>query len=152
MRNKEWIMERYQQIVDKFCPDYQFIQLGTANDGPLNHVYDLRGKTSVRDTASILKSSVLMISHVGFMMHLARSVDCPSVIIYGGREKPEQSGYSCFENIYSDIECSPCWFQNKCDYKNKCMTAISAEIVEQAVLNQLRQTGKPLSVDVLYND
>jgi ADP-heptose:LPS heptosyltransferase len=152
MRNKEWLIERYQQIVDKFYSDYKFIQLGTENDFPLKNVCDLRGKTSVRDSASILKNSILMISHVGFMMHLARSVDCRAVIIYGGREKPEQSGYSCFENIYSDMECSPCWLHNKCDFNNKCMTVISAKMVELAVSNQLKLIGKPLTVDLLYND
>jgi len=28
-------------------------------------------------------------------MHLARAVDCRAVIVYGGRERPEISGYIC---------------------------------------------------------
>jgi hypothetical protein len=152
MRNKEWINERYQQIVDRFCSVYKFIQVGAKDDTPLNNVLDLRGKTTVRESASILKNSRLMISHVGFMMHLARSVDCRSVIIYGGREKPEQTGYSCFENIYSEVECSPCWLHNKCDHNKKCMTSISVQMVEKAMVKQLGLIGKPLQVDTLYND
>jgi hypothetical protein len=151
MRNKEWLIERYQQIVNKFYLDYQFIHLGARGDASLNNVLDLRGKTSVRESACILKNSLLMISHVGFMMHLARAVDCRAVIIYGGREKPEQSGYSCFENIYTDVACSPCWLHNTCDFDHRCMVSISADMVEKAVLNQLNLSEKSLAQDLLYN-
>ncbi len=41
----------------------------------------------------------LYVGNVGFLMHLARASECPSVIIYGGREAPWQSGYSCNTNI-----------------------------------------------------
>ncbi|MDB5143941.1 MAG: ADP-heptose:LPS heptosyltransferase-like [Mucilaginibacter sp.] len=150
MRNKEWIPERYQQIVDRFSHKYKFIQLGSQDDPPLSNVLDLRGKTTIRESAAILKNSLLMITHVGFMMHLARAVDCCSVIVYGGREKPEQSGYSCFRNIYSDVECSPCWMHNKCDHDKKCMTLISAGMVENEVLKQLHVHRIPLTVDLLY--
>jgi hypothetical protein len=152
MKNKEWSVEKYQQVVNRFRIDFTFIQLGSANDEALEHVVDLRGKTDVRKSAAILSNSLLMISHVGFMMHLARAVDCRSVIVYGGREKPVQSGYSCFENIYSDVKCSPCWLHNKCDYNKICMEMISAKLVENAIRNQLQMAGKPLDIETLYND
>lgn len=152
MQNKEWFPERYQHIVDTFGHDYQFIQLGSAEDAPLNNVLDLRGKTSVRESAAILSNSLLMISHVGFMMHLARAVNCRSVIIYGGRENPEQSGYAGFENIYSAVACSPCWLHNRCDFSHQCMVSISAQMVVRAVLKQLSVAGEPLAIDILYND
>jgi hypothetical protein len=152
MKNKEWHAERYQEVVDKFYPEYQFIQLGTQNDYPLNNVIDLRGKTTVRETASILKNALLLVTHVGFMMHLARAVDRSSVIIYGGREMPGQSGYSCFENIYSPVECSPCWLHNTCPNNKKCMDMISAKMVEAAILNQLQLVNEPLTAESLFNN
>lgn len=152
MRNKEWFVERYQKIVDCFAGSYEFIQLGTKDDFPLMNVTDLRGKTTIRESAAILKNSLLLITHVGFMMHLARAMDCRAVIIYGGREKPEQSGYQCFENIYSDIECAPCWLHNKCEHLKRCMTMISVEMVQSAVLKQIQLNKVPLQVDLLYND
>ena len=152
MRNKEWYIERYQQIVDRFTPAYQFIQLGTPNDLPLTNVLDLRGKTTIRQSAAVLKSSMLLITHVGFMMHLAMAVDCRAVIIYGGREKPPQSGYRCFNNLYTDVECSPCWLHNKCDYQKKCMNAITADEVAAAIRQELSLCNIPLTADVLHND
>lgn len=152
MRNKEWITSRYQQIVDHFKNEYTIIQLGAPNDELLNGVTDLRGKTLLRESAAILSNSQLLVAHVGFLMHLARAVDCPSVIIYGGREKPEQSGYTAFKNIYTDLECSPCWLHNACHYDRKCMKSISANQVCEIIESQLNNGNGKLAVDVLVND
>ena len=149
--NKKWPTERYQQVVDRFYMEYDFIQLGTSNDEPLKNAIDLRSKTTIRESAAILKNSVLMIAYAGFLMHLARAVDCRSVIIYGGREKPEQTGYSGFCNIYSNVECSPCWLNNLCDYNRKCMTLISTDMVINEILKELQLDAKPIIVDVLNN-
>lgn len=151
MQNKEWSIENYQRIVDCLSGNYQFIQMGIRDGLPLNNVLDMRGSTTIRKSAAILKNSLLLISHVGFMMHLARAVDCRAVIIFGGREKPWQSGYACFENISSDLPCSPCWQHNKCDFERKCMTMITPEIVLQAVTRQLNLSKGPLKADILYN-
>lgn len=152
MRTKEWLPDRYQDIVDRFANDYQFIQLGAKDDAPLRNVTDLRGKTSVRESAAILKNSMLAITHVGLLMHLARAVDCRAVIVYGGRETPEQSGYGCFENIYSAVACSPCWLHNNCDHNIQCMAEISADRVATAVQNQINLFRVPLTADELHND
>ncbi|TSJ35968.1 glycosyltransferase family 9 protein [Mucilaginibacter corticis] len=151
MKNKEWFAGRYQQIVDKYANQYQFIQLGSKYDAPLTNVLDLRGKTTIRESAAILKNARLLITHVGFMMHLARAVDCRAVIIYGGRESPDQSGYSVFRNIYSEVACSPCWFHNKCEHDRKCLTRITSSDAEHAVLEQLQLYGTPLTTDLLIN-
>jgi hypothetical protein len=151
MKNKEWIDSRYQQVIDSFRGKYTFIQLGSPGDTPLERVIDMRGKTSIRISAAILSQSVLMISHVGFMMHLARAVDCRSVILYGGREKPDQSGYAGFENLYSAIACAPCWLHNCCVYEKKCMQLIAAADVQKAANKQLQLAGQPLRAEVLIN-
>lgn len=151
MANKEWYAQRYQQVVDSFYPEYQFVQLGAKNDAPLNNVIDMRGRSTLRESAAILKNSLLAVTHVGFTMHLARAVNCPAVVIYGGRETPAQSGYSCFNNIYSPIHCSPCWLHNTCHYNKQCMDMISAATVISAIKQQL-QNPSPLVADELYND
>ncbi|MDN3584416.1 glycosyltransferase family 9 protein [Mucilaginibacter flavus] len=152
MANKEWLHERYQQIVDRLSPRYQFVQLGTKGDAALKNVRDLRGKTTIRESAAILHNALLLVTHVGFMMHLARAVDCRAVIIYGGRENPAQSGYSCFNNIYSDISCSPCWLHNTCEFDRKCMKMITAERIVEIILGELKEPKVTPFVDKLYND
>jgi ADP-heptose:LPS heptosyltransferase len=66
-------------------------------------------------------------------MHLARAVECPSVIVYGGREPPEISGYACNANLASRPPCAPCWNYVLCDYERVCLTAITVDEVVAAV-------------------
>ncbi|TWR25189.1 glycosyltransferase family 9 protein [Mucilaginibacter pallidiroseus] len=149
--NKDWFPERFQSLVSQLKNKYDFVQLGTLNDPPLSNVLDLRGKTTLRESASILKSSILLISYAGFLMHLARAVDCRAVIIYGGRESPEQTGYKNFRNIYSDIPCSPCWLLNTCNYNKLCMEIISVDDVKEAVEKEIQLINEPLEPEILIN-
>jgi len=148
MRNKEWYPERFQAVVESLRGEYTFVQLGAASDPPLEDVIDLRGKTTLRQTAAILSQSLAFVGQVGLLMHLARAVDCRSVIIYGGREAPEQSGYSCNENLFSAVPCAPCWKWNTCEYDRMCMREIGVDAVMRALRSQIERHGQPLAIDI----
>jgi hypothetical protein len=147
MTNKNWYTESYQHVVTALSSRFDFVQLGSASDPPLSGALDLRGKTSLRETAAVLAGSLAFVGQVGFLMHLARAVDCFSVIVYGGRETPAQSGYSCNENLHSQVSCSPCWRLNTCPYDRKCLRMISAADVVAALEAQLERHGSELAVD-----
>jgi hypothetical protein len=147
MRNKQWYPERFQEVVETLADEYEFIQLGGISDPALDHVIDLRGATNIRESAAILRHARLYIGNVGFLMHLARAVECPSVIIYGGREAPWQSGYICNINLYTPVPCAPCWRWNRCDINRQCMQAISAEHVANAVRELSLKPRNPLAVE-----
>jgi hypothetical protein len=147
MRNKNWSLEGYQGVVDALKDRYDFVQLGSRTDPPLEGALDLRGKTSLRETAAVLHGSLALVGQVGLLMHLARAVDCRAVIVYGGRETPAQSGYPCNENLYSPVHCSPCWRLNTCPYDRMCLSQIGVTDVIDALERQLGRYGTPLSVD-----
>ncbi len=144
--NKEWSPERFQAVVDALPPHQRVVQLGLEEDPLLNGVEDLRGKTSLRASAAVLDAAAAFVGLVGFLMHLARAVDCPAVIIYGGRERPDQSGYACNENLYSAVPCAPCWRWNSCDYERLCMTTIQPADVSRALGRVLSRPRLPLAV------
>ena len=148
MANKQWPAERFQQVVDALKDRFEFVQVGAPSDPPLKNVTDVRGKTSRRELAAVLANCQLYIGTVGFLMHVARAVECPSVIVYGGREAPWQTGYGCNTNLYSPEPCAPCWLWNRCDFDHVCMTKITATAVVQAALEKLTQPAAPLAVDV----
>jgi ADP-heptose:LPS heptosyltransferase len=141
MQNKEWFVERFQSLVDALKSRFQFIQIGSAESAQLENTLDLRGKTSLRETAALLDQSRLFIGQVGFLMHLARAVECRSVILYGGRETPALTGYSANVNLYTPLPCSPCWQRSKCDFGRECMKQIGVETALAAVEKQLNQSG-----------
>lgn len=146
-RTKEWLPERFQQIVERYRDRFTMVQVGSAVDPPLTGTIDLRGKTSVRETAAILANSTVFIGLAGFLQHLARSVECRSVIVYGGRELPTQTGYCCNENVTNNPECSPCWLYQRCAHEVKCMSAVEAPLVVEAVERQLSRAHLPLEED-----
>lgn len=149
MKNKQWPVERFQAVVDALAGEFEFIQIGSAVDPPLKGAKNLSGATTIRQSAAILSQARLYVGTVGFLMHLARAVECPSVIIFGGREAPWQSGYVCNLNIYSDIPCAPCWRSNTCDFNHQCMGDISANDVVSAIRQMLDRPRNPLAIETV---
>jgi hypothetical protein len=148
MLNKQWFADRFASVVEALRRSYNFVQIGSTADPLLPGVFDLRGKTTLRQSAAVLSASAAFVGNVGFLMHLARAVDCRSVIVYGGREQPSQSGYSCNENLYSPMPCAPCWVRNRCPYDRECMRRIGADAVIAAIERQVARQGTPLGVDI----
>ena len=147
MLNKQWFPERFQTVIDALRCEHEFIQLGSANDPMLAHVRDLRGKTNLRQSAAILHNARMYVGGEGFLMHLARSVECPSVVIYGGRTAPWQTGYRCNDNLYTAVSCSPCWRWNTCHLDRKCMREIVVEDVVLAIREMISKPRGPLAVE-----
>ena len=150
MKNKEWLPDRMQAVAHALRGDYTLVHLGAPTDPPLDGCLDLRGRTSKRESAAIIANSVLFLGQVGFLMHLARAVDRPAVIVYGGREMPWQSGYSCNTNLYTELYCSPCWRWNACHnpVERDCMRRIGVDEVVHAVHERAARADEPLVEDV----
>ena len=149
MLNKQWYQERFQNVVDALKGEVDFIQLGSASDPALQRTNDLRSTTSVREAAAILSHARLYVGTVGFLMHVARAVECPSVIVFGGREAPWQSGYICNANLYSAVPCAPCWRSNTCEFDRQCMRDISVDDVVSAILEMMEKPRNPLAVQIV---
>jgi Glycosyltransferase family 9 (heptosyltransferase) len=149
MLNKQWYQDRFQGVVDALEGEVDFIQLGSATDPALQHVNDLRGATSIREAAAILNHARLYVGTVGLLMHLARAVECPGVIVFGGREAPWQSGYVCNLNLYSAVPCAPCWRANTCEFDRRCMSDISVADVVSAIRQMLERPRNPLAVETV---
>ncbi len=148
MWTKEWFPERFQEIVDHLRDRVTFVQVGGARDVPLAGVVDLRGKTNLRETAAVLAASEAFVGLVGFPMHLARAVDCPAVIVYGGRELPAQSGYVANVNLTGAIACSPCWRYDDCPGQRGCMERIASADAIGALQRLLEAPpARPLAVE-----
>jgi len=134
-----------QEVARHVAAGNRVIQIGGASDPLLDGVADHRG-LPLRACGAMLARAACFVGLAGFFMHLARAVECRSVIVFGGREAPWQSGYTANENLTSDIECAPCWQRSRCDHDRRCMTEILPRDVVQAVERQLGRAGQPLPV------
>jgi ADP-heptose:LPS heptosyltransferase len=131
---KEWGSQRFAEVARLLSTDFPLVQLGAARDPLLPGVaLDLRGKTTLREAAAIQAASLCFVGLEGFLAHLARAVDVPSVIVHGGRAPAGIFDYPANINFYARPDCSPCGLQDGCPYGLKCMTAITPEQVAAAV-------------------
>jgi ADP-heptose:LPS heptosyltransferase len=106
---KEWGIDNFQHLLGMLADlDLRAVQVGLAGDPLLAHVEDARG-LSLRETAAVIDHAELFLGLEGGLMHLAKSVGKPSVIIYGGYIRPQISGYADNLNIYQAVHCSPCY-------------------------------------------
>lgn len=144
--NKDWGTDRMQQFVNALRGSVRFVQLGSNRDFKLEGVVDARG-IPFRKSAAVIAQCSLFVGLAGFLMHLARAVDTPSVIIYGGRERPDQSGYGCNINIYSQVSCAPCWRHRDCPGNKICMDMITVGAVVDAVEAALMMSKDPLPLE-----
>ena len=150
--NKEWDPNRFAEVAATLAPRHTVIQIGSPSDPAIPAARDLRGQTTVRQMAAILSHARLFVGLVGFPMHVARAVDCPAVIVYGGREAPWQSGYSANLNLYNPVACAPCWLVDRCDHNHQCMRDISVAEVTTAIATKLEQPRAPLVADIARLD
>jgi len=139
---KEWGLERFQELRN-LMSDQQFIQIGLPSDPLLENVIDARGLT-IRESAALIHSSMFFLGLEGGFMHISRAVGRRSVVIFGGYIHPQTSGYIENINLYSPVDCSPCYHSHAphefCD-SMKCMKAITPEMVYGQINTQMLGDG-----------
>ena len=141
---KEWGPDRFAAVARQLGSHAKLIQLGSASDPALPVDLDLRGRTTLREAAALLAGSTVFVGLEGFLAHLARSVDCPGVIVMGGRAPAEIFGYSANRNLTAFPACAPCGLRTGCTHEMLCMTALSPATVATAALATLARPREPL--------
>jgi ADP-heptose:LPS heptosyltransferase len=145
---KEWSPERFAEVARQLAPEIKLVQLGAAGDPALPVDLDLRGKTRLREAAAVLAASEAFIGLEGFLTHLARAVDCPAVVVMGGRAPEGIFGYAANRNLYAHPECSPCTRRTGCPHAMQCMTAIApADVLRSARELLADPPARPLAVE-----
>jgi hypothetical protein len=135
--NKEWPQDAWEQVVSALRGRFPVTQIGSAEDPPLRGAADQRARLSLREVAACLAAACLFVGPEGFLMHLARAVDCRCVIVLGGRTAPHQTCYPENANLFTPLPCAPCWRRNTCEYDRECLRRISPADVLGAVDTQL---------------
>ena len=61
----------------------KFVQLGGPEDVPLNRCLNLNGKTTIAQTAYLIKRAKLVIGNDSMLVHMAGTLNIPVVAVYG---------------------------------------------------------------------
>jgi heptosyltransferase-2 len=97
-------------------------------------VFNLAGKTSLRELMAALKLCRVLVTNDSGPMHLAAALNVPVIAIFGSTS-PELTGplSANAKIVKHDVPCSPC-FLRECPIDFRCMNGISVEHVVEVVL------------------
>ena len=123
---KWWSPEHYQKVVDHFRGRIQFVQCGEAAHWhpALTGVFNLVGKTSLRQLVRLMYHAAGVICPVTLAMHLAAAVPTKTkrlrlcVVVAGGREPPHWEAYPGHQFLHT-VGMLPCCATGGC-WKSRC--------------------------------
>ncbi len=145
---KRWLPERFAEAALKITAQSsaQWILFGTKNDTAIgeqiaaaigNHCVNRIGQTTLDQLIDELRQCRLLLTNDTGTMHLAALLGVPVVAVFGSTEPrltgPLGNGHMILRH---HVECSPC-FLRECPIDFRCMKAVSAEEVANAVLSML---------------
>lgn len=144
---KRWLPERYAEVVRSIHEQTkaEWRVFGVAKDRPVAEAIisaagvpctDRVGKTTLAELMGELRECDLLLTNDTGTMHLATFLGVPTVSIFGSTEPsltgPLGHGHRVLRR---HVDCSPC-FLRECPLDFRCMKAISAKDVTDAVLAQ----------------
>jgi len=83
-KEKNWEVSKWNDLIQMLLDDFEFIyQIGTSQESVLNGIVDLRGKTSIMESCSLIKHASFFLGVNSFGEQAAGSFSVPSVVLYG---------------------------------------------------------------------
>ena len=149
--------EMAQQIVNELNDKYGFVQVGSPSDPVISGVLDKRGKGGLRGTASILYNSDLYVGGIGGLMHMARAVECKSVIAFSRAEPIALENYICNINVIPKRKCCTLCGDNvqfpylsTCHNDYSCIRNIDVKDVINAIEVQINNRNRNVEVERMF--
>jgi len=140
---KCWLPSRFAEVANRLQSqlDAEVIFFGTAAEAGVSTAIsaemhqppiDLTGKTAITDLPALLSQCHLFIGNDSGAMHVAAAVGLPVVAVFGPTDPFGTAPVtpSC-TIVQQKPHCSPC-FLRRCPIDHRCMTAITADMVETA--------------------
>jgi len=130
--NKNWGFKKWDETIGILKKSYLIINSSYRNS--FSHQHTFSYDCNFRTACAIMKYCNLYLGPEGGFSHVAAALSKPAVVVYGGWIPPQVIGYDFHENLYVDIEGSPCGIRDReCDHCKKCMDLITVDNVINAV-------------------
>jgi heptosyltransferase-2 len=140
---KCWLPSRFADVANRLQveTDAEVILIGTAAEASVSTAIsaemrrppiDLTGKTAIADLPALLSQCHLFIGNDSGAMHVAAAVGLPVVAVFGPTDRLGTAPVTTKCTVVQQKPyCSPC-FLRRCPTDHRCMTSISADMVEAA--------------------
>jgi ADP-heptose:LPS heptosyltransferase len=133
--NKDWPDQYWSALICDLAKSATLIEIGCSAAEPTESgiTVDLRGKTNIPELAAVIAAADMHVGPVSGPVHIAAAARTPSVVIYGGYEHPDGSGYPGNINLYTPLRCAPCWLRTPCPFNRQCLHQILPQQVHAAI-------------------
>jgi heptosyltransferase-2 len=113
-------------------------QIESAIASPPSAIWNLAGKTGLRELMVLLKICRVLLTNDSGPMHVAAALGTPVIVPFGSTSPeltgPGLPGDAQNRLLKSDAPCSPC-FLRECPIDFRCLNGISVERVVEAILS-----------------
>ncbi len=149
---KRWMPERFAELAKKIVDelDGRVVLFGNPAEAEIagniisrltfsgSYCLNMAGKTDLRQLAALISECDAFITNDSGPMHMASALLVPTVAIFGStdRTKTGPFGEGC-RTVSKDLACSPCLERECPEGHLKCMTAITAEDIFEALKDVL---------------
>ncbi len=146
---KRWSEEKFAEVGKELLENYNSLKIiitGTVKEDKIaetvkeligsTDVFNLAGKTTLKQMAALLEKASLIITNDTGTLHLASAMHCPTVAIFGPTN-PYRYGPIGTKNIviHSNIPCFPCNEKRRCRKDYLCIKEITpSEVIKSAML------------------
>ena len=115
-------------------------QIESAIRNPQSAIFNLAGKTSLRELMALLELCRVLLTNDSGPMHVAAALGTPVIVPFGSTSPeltgPGLPGDARHRLLKSDAPCSPC-FLRECPIDFRCMNGIGVGRVVEAVLSAI---------------
>lgn len=121
-KSRQWGVDNFKMIAEHLVRKYgaQIIEIGKDRSS-IGLGINLIGKTSIRQTALILKRSNLFIGNDTGLVHLALAVGIPTIALFGPLNPYKLiESQNNFYPVWSKADCRGCWSDNQMIYPDVC--------------------------------
>jgi heptosyltransferase-2 len=116
-------------------------RIASAIASPPFAIWNLAGKTGLRELMALLKLCRVLLTNDSGPMHVAAALGTPVVVPFGSTSPeltgPGLPGDARHRLLKSDAPCAPC-FLRECPIDFRCLNGITVERVVGAVLEAIR--------------
>lgn len=145
-----------QGIVDGLKHKFDFLQIGDFDDPILEGAENLF-RLNMREFAGVLHNARMFVGAIGGMMHLARAVDCPAVILHGCEH--DEFYYPSQRKVFSENRCmlcaQNCWWPDKddehrCINKYRCIIDFDIKKIIAAISEELEKPREAAAMPDIF--
>ena len=145
--NKQWFPERFAEVAAHLIKSHPVVQIGSPSDPPSPAPTTSAAAPRSGSSRRCWPTAACTSASRACPCTWPAPFNCPSVIVYGGRLRPDQIGYVCNESLYNAVECAPCWLDTRCDFGRYCLDMITTGAVIEAAERMLARPRGPLAVE-----